>query len=57
MLMGASAAGVTLDTFDSTQETAGSRGMGVDVIGVPISQTTIQQPFYIGAVANVPEIV
>ena len=49
--------GVTLDPFDSAQETAGSRGMDIDVIGAPISQSTIQQPFYIGAVANVPEIV
>ena len=49
--------GVTLDPFDVAQETAGSRGMDIDVIGAPISQSTIQQPFYIGAVANVPEIV
>jgi hypothetical protein len=31
--------------------------MDIDVIGAPISQSTIQQPFYIGAVANIPEIV
>jgi len=55
--MGASAAAVTLDPFDSAQETAGSRCMDIDVIGASISQSMIQQPFYIGAVANVPEIV
>ena len=49
--------GVSSDPFDPAQKTARSRNMEIDVIGATIGQSTLQQPFDFGAVANVAEIV
>jgi hypothetical protein len=47
--------GVLSDPLDPAQKTARSRRMDIDVIGAAISQSPIQQPLDIGAVANVAE--
>jgi hypothetical protein len=50
---GVSAAASLSDPLDPTQKAARSRRMDIDVIGAAISQSTIQQPLDIGAVAYV----
>jgi hypothetical protein len=45
--------GLPSDPLDPAQKTARSRRMDIDVIGAAISQSTIQQPLDIGAVAYV----
>jgi len=45
--------GVPSDPLDPAQKTSRSRRMDIDVIGATISQSTIQQPLDIGAVAHV----
>ena len=44
---------VLSDPLDPAQKTARSRRMDIDVIGAAVSQSTIQQPLDIGAVAYV----
>ena len=45
--------GVLSNALDPAQKTARSRRMDIDVIGAAISQSTIQQPLDIGAVAYI----
>ena len=45
--------GVPSDPFDPAQKTARSRRMDIDVIRAAISQSTLQQPFDVGAVAYI----
>jgi hypothetical protein len=45
--------GLPSDPLASAQKTARSRRMDIDVIGATFSQSTIQQPLDIGAVAYV----
>jgi hypothetical protein len=56
-LVAAPCIGILSDPLDPAQKTARSRRMDIDVIGATISQSTIQQPLDIGAVAYVTYVV
>jgi len=44
---------LTWEALYATKKTAGSRRVDIDVTGAAITQSTIEQPLHIGAVANV----